>query len=63
MDEYIQTKTIQHGNCTIVIHRPVLTDQERAKREKQAQDILGRELRSYIFKEGKQHAKQPDSNR
>lgn len=62
MTEYIPTKTIQHGNCTIVIHRPVLTDQERVKREKQVQEVLGRELRDYIFKEGKQHAEQHQSN-
>lgn len=51
MPEWTQTKTLQHGNCTIVIHRPVLTAPERAKRERQVQDILRRELRNYIFKE------------
>lgn len=29
----MQTRTIQHGNATIVISRPELTEAERAKRE------------------------------
>lgn len=36
------TKTLQHGACTIIIRRPVLTEQDRAKRVRQAQDTLGR---------------------
>lgn len=28
-----RTKTIKSGNVTIVIHRPILTDKERTKRE------------------------------
>ena len=35
-----QTKTIQIGNCTVNIHRPILDDQERAKRENQVRDAL-----------------------
>lgn len=57
MAEWTQTKTLQHGNCTITIHRPVLTAQERAKRERQVQDVLRRELRNYIFKEEEQHGR------
>ena len=53
MAEWTQTKTLQYGNCTITIHRPVLTAPERAKRERQVQDVLRRELRNYIFKEEK----------
>ena len=28
-----RTKTIQVGNATVCIHQPILSDQERAKRE------------------------------
>lgn len=27
------TKTMQIGNCTVIIHRPILTDEERQKAE------------------------------
>lgn len=43
-----RSKTIQHGACTIIIHRPELDDKERAKRETQVQDILSRAMRDYI---------------
>ena len=29
-----RTKTVTRGNVTIVIHRPILTDKEREKRER-----------------------------
>ena len=35
-----QTKTMQIGNCTVRVHRPILDDQERAKREEQVRDAL-----------------------
>lgn len=35
-----QTKTVQVGNCTVRIHRPILDDQERAKREERVIDAL-----------------------
>ena len=35
-----RTKTIRVGNATIEIHRPILTDQERNKREDQIRDAL-----------------------
>lgn len=35
-----QTKTVQVGNCTVRIHRPILDDHERAKREDQVRDAL-----------------------
>ena len=38
-DGYL-TKVIQVGNATIEIHRPILTDNERAKREDQVRDAL-----------------------
>ena len=34
------TKTLQFGSCTIRVHRPILTDQERKEREKQIQNDL-----------------------
>ena len=34
------TKTIQVGNCTVTVHRPILDDQERARREEQVRDAL-----------------------
>ena len=30
-----ETKIVQVGNCTVRIHRPILDDQERARREEQ----------------------------
>lgn len=42
-----QTKTIQRGDWTIVIHRPELAATERAKREQQIVDRLGRTMRDY----------------
>lgn len=38
--EGYRTKTIQVGNATIEIHRPILTDEERNKRENQVKDAL-----------------------
>lgn len=38
--EGYRTKTIQVGNATIEIHRPILMDQERTKREDQVKDAL-----------------------
>lgn len=35
-----QTKIVQVGNCTVRIHRPILDDQERAKREERVIDAL-----------------------
>ena len=35
-----RTNTIQVGNATIEIHRPILTDAERSKRENQVRDAL-----------------------
>jgi hypothetical protein len=37
-----QTKTIQVGNCTVVIHRPELTPETRAKREAEVSRTLAR---------------------
>ena len=38
--EGYRTKTIQVGNCLVRIHRPILDDQERARREEQVRDAL-----------------------
>ena len=35
-----RTKEVQIGNCTGRIHRPILDDQERAKREEEIIDAL-----------------------
>lgn len=35
-----RTKTIRVGNATVEIHRPILTDEERQKRERQVMDAL-----------------------
>lgn len=38
--EGCRTKVIQVGNATIEIHRPILDDAERNKRENQVKDAL-----------------------
>lgn len=35
-----RTKVIKVGNATVEINRPILTDEERRKREKQVLDAL-----------------------
>lgn len=44
------SKTIQHGNITITIRRPVLDDAELEKRRKQIVDSLGHSLKDYFRK-------------
>ena len=34
------TKTLQHGAVTLIIRRPILTDQEREKREQAIRHTL-----------------------
>lgn len=46
--EYI-TKTIIHNGVTVCIHRPVLTENERAKRERRVVETLNN---IQIMKEG-----------
>ena len=41
-----RTKTIKRGNVTIVIHRPELTDKERAKRERIVETALSNYART-----------------
>ena len=38
--EGYRTKVIKVGNATIEIHRPILTEEERSKRENQVVDAL-----------------------
>lgn len=38
--EGYRTKTITRGNCTIVVHRPILAEKERAKRERVVETAL-----------------------
>lgn len=45
------TKTLQHGACTINIHRPELTPTERAQREQTAKDNLERVMRDYTHRQ------------
>ena len=35
-----KTKIVQVNNCTVRIHRPILDDQERAKREEAVKQAL-----------------------
>ena len=44
------TKTLQHGNCTIVVHRPILSDVERVRREQEVVTVMASAMRDYIFK-------------
>ena len=38
--ERYETKIVQVGNCTVRVHRPILDDQERAKREEEVRNAL-----------------------
>lgn len=38
--EGYRTKTIKSGKCTIVIHRPILTEKERTQRERSVEVAL-----------------------
>ena len=42
------TKTIQYGNCTIIINRPNLSPSEEKKREEQVALYVSNALRSYL---------------
>lgn len=45
--EWEEPRVIQHGSCTIVIHRPILSKQERVKREDQIKASLESVMRTY----------------
>ena len=56
MTEWVETKTIRRGNSTVTVYKPVLSDAEQKKRERQVQDTLSRVMREYIHnKEAKPH--------
>lgn len=42
------SKTIQYGNVTITIRRPILSDGEREKRKKHIVESLSCSLRDYL---------------
>lgn len=46
-DEVYLFKTIKDGNTTINIYRPILTEQERKKREKEIMGAVARILSKY----------------
>jgi hypothetical protein len=43
-----RSKTMQIGNCKVTVHRPILSDQERAKAEERVIDALRGFLRKGI---------------
>ena len=42
------SKTLQHGSITVAIHRPNLTKEEKAKRERQVLSVLETTMKPYI---------------
>lgn len=46
-------KTVQRGSATIIIRRPILSEEEQAKREKQTTIALESAMRNYIFRRSK----------
>jgi hypothetical protein len=42
------TQTLRYGSVTIIVHRPVLTEKERAKREQQVVHALEGAMRDYM---------------
>jgi hypothetical protein len=42
------TQTLQFGAVTIIVHRPVLTEQERSRREQQVTDAMTSVMRDYM---------------
>ena len=48
-----RTKVIERNGCTIVLLRPDLTEEERAKREKHAQGVMEHALKNFIYKGAK----------
>ena len=58
MNEWVQSercpgyreKTVQCGAATVIIRRPILDEEEKAKREKQTTIALEAAMRSYIYR-------------
>lgn len=42
------SEIIRHGNCVVVIHRPVLNKNETADRERQIRSVMETTMRNYI---------------
>ena len=42
------SKTYKRGNCTIILHRPIMTAEETAARERQVKEALEAVLGEYI---------------
>ena len=53
--EWEEPKVIQHGSCKIVIHRPILSKQERTKREGQLKASLESVMRTYTQRKENEH--------
>lgn len=53
--EWEEPQTIQHGSCTIIVHRPKLTKVERKKREENIQATLETIMRTYIHRKESQN--------
>jgi hypothetical protein len=51
----MNTKTIRHGACTIIIRRPELTAAEGKAREQATRDTLAQVLRSYTARKEAKH--------
>lgn len=51
------TKTMKHGNCTIIINRPILSPAEQKKREEEVSRNLSNALRAYVWR--KERAAKP----
>lgn len=45
-----RTKTLQHGNCTIIINRPILDPAEQKRREDQVCKGVERGLRDHLIR-------------
>lgn len=46
-----RTKIIERNGITIEVLRPILTEEEAAKREKHAKGVIEQALKNYIYKE------------
>ena len=42
------TKTMQYKNCTIIVNRPILSQEEQKKREDEVSEGLALVLRDYV---------------
>ena len=51
--ELYDTKTLQYRDCTIRIHRPSLTDKERAWREERLQEELTAAMTQILIRKEK----------